>query len=296
MAEDAGNRVPVSKMTPEQKAVHQETVTAGKNWGAANPAPHHSNIVSHFEQATPDEIEYGKNWYKDAHHLAKTIGRGTNTPIHTVAGLFGNYSPQTPWGDNIMNAERVARSKEAIGGPGSGVFASTSQKNAAARMLAGEHHSAVLKGHKIRAFTNLVEHGGDKDPNSPDAVVDRHAVSVAHGTRVPADYYTYGLGNLTSPKLYGAYANLYHRAAQELSRRPEIAQQHGKLSAHQVQAITWLVRQRLNQALEEGASKKRSSKVASQGRRAMEDWTKHRIQYYPELGEKQGMVGYNFGS
>src|SRR6185503_6626237 len=115
----------------------------GHQWHATHPV-HHMNIVNHFNQATEGEKHHGMNWYADAHKTMKAVANDTGVPHHTMAGLVSNYSPQTPWHANILTAARVARHKQALGGPGSGVMASGHQKQAAHRMLQGEHYNNVL--------------------------------------------------------------------------------------------------------------------------------------------------------
>jgi hypothetical protein len=58
---------------------------AGKLWHQANPV-HYGNIVRHYDQATKKEQHDGRNWYAQAHEVAKTISKSTRQPLHTVAG------------------------------------------------------------------------------------------------------------------------------------------------------------------------------------------------------------------
>jgi len=134
-----------------------------------------------------------------------------------------------------------------IGGTGSGAFATTSQKRAADRLLAGERYQTGLSGPKVLAFAHLIEHGGDTDPAGPRAVIDRHALSVAHGSVLSiAQYSTAPVrgvrrrdGTVTH-RHYDHVVTRYHEAVVEISRRA-----HQPVAAHQVQAVTWLVRQLL---------------------------------------------------
>lgn len=209
---------------------------------------HHDNIVSHWHQATPEEKEQGKRWYADAGLVAKALGTlhqgnhpGGNT--HLAAGIIANHSPQNGWEGNLHDAARVLHSGKGIGGPGSGMFASTQQRNADDTMLAGAHHTDVLKSPKVSDFAHLVEHGGDQDASNPHVVVDRHALSVAAGRRMSDKDYS------DFPKsqrhYYGHVVNAYDEAARHIS------QHEGEtIPGHAVQATTWLTRQRLNQAEE----------------------------------------------
>lgn len=235
----------IADMTPEQHKRFRQSEAEATEWHQKNPV-HHQNIIDHYNKATADEKHNGHTWYADAHHMAKVVANDTKTPLHTVAGLISNYSPQTQWHSNIMTAAKVAREKKALGGKGSGVFADERQKAAAHRMLNGEHYDHVIKGQKTHAFAHLIEHGGNKDDTKHHVVVDRHAYSVAAGSRITDA--AFGQTKLKTKKGYSHVADAYHKAAQHLS------EQHGiKIHAHQVQAVTWLVRQRLNSEEEHGA-------------------------------------------
>jgi hypothetical protein len=272
---------------------HKKDVQGGKDWVAARPA-HHQNIVDHYNQATHAEKEFGHNWYDDAHHLTKAVARYTNTGMHEAAGHVANYSPQTDWAQNIHTASRVMRTKEALGGKGSGVFASGKQKEAATRMLNGESHENILKGHKIRAFAHLIEHGGNADPDKPHVVIDRHAAAVAHGDRITDNAYKHGLGGLKSKNLYHSYEQHYHAAAHAINAAHANDPNHKPVQAHQVQAVTWLVRQRKNQESEAGTSKKGASKTAKRTEKSAAAWDTERKTRFPNIDHDiRKMSGYS---
>jgi hypothetical protein len=271
-------------------AQHKSDVQGGHDWVSKRPAGH-QNIVDHYNAATPAEKSFGHSWYGDAHHLTKHVANDTKTPMHTAAGLVGNYSPQTDWAQNIHTAAKVMRTKTAVGGPGSGVFASGAQKTAAHRMLQGDHHTAILKGNKIRAFTHLIEHGGNADSSKPNVVIDRHAAAVAHGDRITDNAYKHGLGGLKSKKLYNSYEQHYHNAAKAINDSNPGGE---KVHAHQVQAVTWLVRQRKNQDMEKGVSKAGSSKTAKRTEKSANAWDAYKGEHHPNLDSNiRKMSGYS---
>jgi hypothetical protein len=280
---------PVSQMNEQEYAVHKERVAKGKvegeAWNAKNKVSAR-HIVEHWQQATPDEKANGENWYRDAHHLARHISNDTGTAMHTMAGLMSNYSPQTHWATNIMNAAKVARLKTGIGGPGSGVMATNNQKRAADRMLSGEHYDQVLSGPKTRAFAHLIEHGGNADPNDPKVVVDRHALSVAAGARASDNAYMFS--KLGTKGRYNEVSGAYHKAAKQISKlegRP--------VEAHQVQAATWLVRQRLNEAHDADLSAKAStSRAGTRARGAIKEWNEYAAEHHPGAMGKEPGTGY----
>ena len=225
------------------------------------------------------------NWYHEAHHLNNYIADATKTPRHVMAGLIANYSPQTNWGTNMVTASEVARTKVARGGPGEGVMAKAFQKHAAQKMLNGEHYDNVLKGEKVRDFAHLIEHGGNKDPNNKRAVIDRHAYSVAAGARM-SDI-GYNNAGLKSKKKYKQVANMYKIAADHISEK-----EGRPIEPHQLQAITWLTRQRLNQEEDQYINKKRGGNSAASGRTHMNHWDKYKEERFPHLTERTPNVGY----
>lgn len=234
-------------MTPDQHRDHLHKTADAKNWHINHP-PSHKHIVNHFNQATHGEKEAGMSWYKNAHAVSHVISKDTGVPHHTVSGLIANYSPQTEWHKNMYVASRVSHEKTAVGGKnqtwekGTRAMASESGKAQGHRILSGEHYDKVLKGHKIRHFAHLVEHGGNKDDKNPHVAIDRHAMSVASGARIPSHAYA-----APTTKKYKGLVGMYSKAADHLNKqsgaKPGDAHH---LQPHQVQATTWLVRQRLN--------------------------------------------------
>ncbi|MFD9735703.1 hypothetical protein [Umezawaea sp. NPDC059074] len=249
------------------------------------------NIVDHWDLANSGEVERGMRWYADARRVARTIANGD---AQLGAGMLAVYSPQQGWAGNILNASRVLKAGKGIGGPGSGIFASTSQKIAADRLLAGEPYDNILTGPKVRDFAHLIEHGGDHDAAAPRVVIDRHALSVACGRALTdAEYGGAPLGGSRrkdgsiTRRLYDHVVSFYVAAARAISEA------NGEnVAAHQVQAVTWLVRQRLNQKSEQ----RRGLTTLERGRtrariNAELAWDEFRANHFPDLAECPG-TGY----
>jgi hypothetical protein len=265
-------------------------------WFQQNPV-HHDNIVGHWNEATDEEKHQGKNWYSDAHIIATVLGEHheklhgptKHGAAHLGAGIVANYSPQMGWTGNIHNAARVLHENKGIGGKGSGMFASEQQKATADRLLAGERHEDALGGPKIQDFAHLIEHGGDRDPQEPRTVIDRHALSVATGKRMSDEDYS------KFPKsqrhYYGHVVSQYDEAAKRIT---ESEGEH--VAAHQVQAVTWLARQRLNQAAEadeQDSNRQSLNKGRERGRERQErDWGEFRQKHYPDMTHEPPGTGY----
>jgi hypothetical protein len=265
-------------------------------WFQQNPV-HHDNIVDHWNQATPDEKSQGKNWYSDAHIIATALGERheklhgptPHGPAHLGAGIVAQYSPQMGWAGNMHNAARVLEHNAGLGGKGSGIFASEQQKKGADRMLKGERHEDVLGGPKIQDFAHLIEHGGDRDPQEPRTVIDRHALSVATGKRMSDE--DYGKFPKSQRHYYGHVVGQYNEAAKRIT---ESEGEH--VAAHQVQAVTWLARQRLNQSAEADetdSNRQRLNKGRANSRTKEEKgWEEFRQKNYADLPHSGPGTGY----
>jgi hypothetical protein len=276
---------------------------------------HHDHIVKHWDQATPEEKDSGMRWYSDAHHVAKAIAKldpsikTDEEASHKGAGVLSAYSPRTNWPMNMFNAAHSFHRQAAIrplkDDPDKPAHTVTMGMHAdkAQRIMDGEHHQPVLKAPKTQDFAHLIEHGGyepqtDEEKKSGAerrlsgrVVVDRHALSVAAGRRitdVENDAHQ-GFPGAQSGKharhYYEHAANTYRNAAAAISEK------EGKpVAAHQVQAVTWLVRQRLNTA-EDQANTNANTKNLGNGRRTNEEnikghWKDFAGEHAPELKEQ----------
>lgn len=275
----------------------------------ANPVDS-KHIVDLFEQATPGEVEAGEVWYPNAHRVAQVMAKRHGIDVRTAAGLLANYSPQKPWGRNMIEAHQVAMTKKPHGGTGAnivvdldaldevnerrvGVMTTSTQKRRAVKLLAaGKDFNEVFAGRnktgsippkslKIRAFGELIANGGQPDgADLPLVVIDRHAAGVARGIRFTEDDFTID-GPSGSLKKYRVYADAYRAAAETLSEK------HGRrITPEQVQAVTWLTRQRLNGETD--------SRRKSLGARDAKEALHYFAQYEPDIAEiiVGGMTGY----
>lgn len=93
-------------------------------------------------------------------------------------------------------------------------------------------------------------------------------------------------GSISHPH-YDHVVSLYHLAAEQLS-----ALAGERISAHQVQAVTWLVRQRLNQEAEQRRGPNRLDKGRNHARANSERaWNEFRTTHLPGLATCPG-TGY----
>lgn len=244
----------------------------------------HENVLHHWEQANDEEKAQGERWYPDAHLVAKAIAK-LHPDIHTDAeaahkgaGVLSAYSPQQNWWANQHNAARSFATGNAIG-KGEGLMVMASHAKAAQRILDGEDHQKVLKGPKTQDFAHLIEHGGMDGHGNPSnrVVIDRHALSVAAGRRLSSDE---GNGFPGSSRHYYEHAaDQYRKAAAVLSDREK---RH--IPPHAVQAVTWLVRQRLNADEDQNSPGGKGRQTVQRNQR--QQWKDLAAEHTPELKDQ----------
>lgn len=299
--------------TPKPQRGQPYEPASGHPWFKQVPL-HHDHIVKHWDQATPEEKDAGMRWYSDAHHVAKAIARldprikTDEEAAHKGAGVLSAYSPRTNWPMNMFNAAHSFRRQAAVrplkDDPDKPQHAVTMGMHAdkAQRIMDGEHHQPVLNAPKTQDFAHLIEHGGYEPQTDEEkasgaerklsgrVVIDRHALSVAAGRRI-TDVENNAHNGF--PGVSGKHARHYyeHAAEQYRNAAAAISEREGKpVAAHHVQAVTWLVRQRLN-AAEDQANARAVARAAGQGRKKSEEnirghWKDFAGQHAPELKEQ----------
>jgi hypothetical protein len=244
----------------------------------------HEHVLHHWDQATDEEKAQGARWYPDAHHVAKAIAKlnpditDDREAAHKGAGVLSAYSPQQNWWANMHNAARSFVTGRAVG-KGEGLMVMGSHANAAQKILDGEDHQKVLKGPKTQDFAHLIEHAGNDEHGQPSkrVVVDRHALSVAAGRRLSSDE----AGGFPSSNrhYYEHAAEHYRRAAAVISDR-----EGRQVAPHEVQAATWLTRQRLNAAEDESSPGGKGRQTVQRNQR--QQWKDLAGEHTPELKEQ----------
>lgn len=298
---------PLEKRDAKGKWTKDET----RAWLARHPVAA-KNVVDMYHQATPGEKAAGQSWYPNAHKIALALAKRDKVNPREAAGLLAAYSPQTAWGRNTVEASEVERTGKPIGGKGAhmsivktpdeleesrvGVMAPGGTATRAAAILSGEDFEEVFAGGrlksgklktsslKVRAFGELIAHGSQVDPAHPRVVIDRHAAGVARGVRFSEE--DYGVdGPSGSVKKYDAYSQAYFGAAKQLT-----AELGRTVTPEEVQATTWLTRQRLNVA---GDSKKAAGQKKRMARDAAEQLNYY-ASYDPDVADivDKPMTGY----
>ncbi len=175
------------------------------------------NIVCAFLAADAETRYSARDWYSQAHEIAREImGLG----LAEGAGVLAVLSPMLSWPRNVALAREVA------GGADSAACLANNLAKAI-RIRNGECPADVVRGPKVHAFwSNIV------DPFcSQTVVIDRHAIDIAFNVAMDDDsrskYFTKGRQN----KLQ----ELYRSAAVEISDLTGEA-----WSPSMVQACSWI--------------------------------------------------------
>ena len=175
-----------------------------------------SNILAIYRQANPGQKRDGMRWYDTAHKLAVRLANSADHDILRAAGVISAISPQMPWDRNQRLAEKTYADKGITGGA-----LGVSVRKADA-IYNGADVLTTLNAPKTKAFALVIA----EPQNRQHVVIDRHALSVAHGRQV-TDTEVAGLGRKGA---YERYADAYRKAAAEAG-----------ITASQMQAITWVV-------------------------------------------------------
>ena len=185
------------------------------------------NIKRVLDQASPEDISVGMEWYRVANTFALGLAEKYDSDLDTTAGVIAAISPRLNWGLNQAYAERMLRDGDA---PLLGM-----SKAKALRIMGGESPDVVFaapkeraqQGQKIRAFYACILR-----PNETDAVcVDRHAYDVANNIENALDEDRKGLER---KGVYEEIAQAYRDVAKERGLLP-----------WQAQAIAWVTWRRL---------------------------------------------------
>jgi hypothetical protein len=171
------------------------------------------NVLATYRTASDAQRGDGILWYAGAHALAVTLARSAGHETLRAAGVISALSPRMPWERN----QKLAIRTYAEGGISNGALGVSVRK--ADAIYRGASVLDTLKAPKTKAFAVIIA-----DPtNTYDVVIDRHAMSIAHGRRVNND-------EMAAPKRrYQTYADAYRKAAAEIGITPS-----------QMQAITWV--------------------------------------------------------
>lgn len=198
-----------------------------------NPGILTRRILRTFDQATPEEIEAGLNWYATARAECQSIARNQSLPLHVVVGVVAALSPNNKWSRNLRDAEQMI-AKWSVGLAVNDVAVCTykAMRQKAWDILNSHRRDHIdldgvltlLNGQKIVAFAECIL-GRDA------CCIDGHAFNIAMGERK----------NLTSPGV-----NVGKRMFRDLQSAYARAAKRRGLAAYEMQAITWTAWRRVH--------------------------------------------------
>ena len=194
-----------------------------------------SNILAIYNLSSAAEIRAGLDWYAVAHNEALSISERHNIPLTTVIGVIAALSPNNKWQRNLDNADALIAAY-LDGETVESVKVSTyhTMKAKAWSILADQLDETDdiltrLNGQKIKSFYECilgVAHG---------ICIDGHALNIWRNER----------HGLTSDKTNigkRLYADIQ---ADYLEAGKAVTYQGRKLTAYEMQAVTWTVWRRI---------------------------------------------------
>lgn len=203
---------------------------------ASDYTPTVENVLAVWDSATPEQIEAGTNWYRDAWLVSQQLADANGIDPIIVAGIIAALSPLNSWGNNINLAARFLDQR---GTMTTGYLKSNLKKageiyrlNRDSDQLQAQTIMDILKGDKTtNFFLSIISSGRE------GVCIDRHAYSLAVNHRFSDTDPTNQLPRLTT-KHYNAVVDIYTEAAQSVG-----------VGAAVMQSVTWTVwRQRFWQA------------------------------------------------
>lgn len=172
--------------------------------------PIYDNLLSIYNDATPEEYDTGREWYADARAtIAALADRIPGFSPITFAGVVAALSPRVRWSTNLDAAMRICRA--AANRKRQPIVAGLTINRDRAWRIAKTGAFSHLKGPKVRAF-------------AANLTGDEYAVTI--------DVWMLAAAGVK-------YANVGNRRAIERAIRA-IAEEH-ELSPAKVQAIIWTV-------------------------------------------------------
>lgn len=189
-------------------------------------------LLALYYGASPQELQEGLDWYKNAHEACDAIGRGYGIPVEKVAGVVAALSPGLQWKLNLEQAEYFIRHVQAGASMDDacalpvGVYGKGNRRKAYRILKSDGAFETVLgllgkRGPKTRAFfTNIA------NPYSYGAVtIDRHAKGAAYNIIENRDKLT-----IVKESEYLTLQKVYQNVAARIGILP-----------HQLQAVVWVV-------------------------------------------------------
>lgn len=209
------------------------------------------NILDHFKLVTPDQIDQGRDWYKNARQWADNISDKTNRDKGRVYATIAALSPNTDWDSNLRQAAHFLMNYDPSMGSKPEDFLPTIGENVhrAAQVhdaQTPEEMAALLgpeSGHpKIHNFYRNIS--GDESGVTIDRWMTRVLLG-QNGNLVDADE---GAKALSGIGHYDSMANAVRRATEQVNKAGGVVtgvDENGEeirstITPAQMQAMLWL--------------------------------------------------------
>lgn len=196
------------------------------------------NLLRYYSLASPEEIEAGKVWYKEANAFCQEVAQQYKLEVWKVAGIVAALSPQTTWVQNKIDARNFIAKR------GRGFMGQRDRVIKAKRILNasnGEEVHSLLstkpgKALKTKAFYRNICLPGFCDTTT----IDRHSLAAALQRPDNTAALSDREGAITE-KQYRFLSECYVKAARKVGLIP-----------HEMQAVVW-TRYRKQRGLEKPA-------------------------------------------
>jgi hypothetical protein len=189
----------------------------------------YNNIMALLMTATPEEVDYWRNWYGNAHADVEALATKYDEPFDLVAAAVAVLSPGNTWKSNLRAAENILlevhddKMSDERDGNIKYRKLSAYPKNAekARNILITGNASGFVTGPKVAVFYNSLI---DPASTKTHMVLDGHAINIWRGVKVP-------LKSIRYPQ----------EERETMIRDYKRAAADSGLGVQEVQAITWFL-------------------------------------------------------
>lgn len=176
------------------------------------------NILTMYEDTSPDLHEAGAAWYPDANAWYAYQAKAFGVSLRVVAAVVSALSPRNRWKRNLSDAQQIlgmAQKKRVDHFPKCATFSKNVEK--AIKIIRLNQPELADSSPKTRAFLKCLE-----NPECDEVVIDVWAQRVAEGDMSRK-------ATFISEKNYKVYADAYREAAHRVD-----------IPVASLQAIVWV--------------------------------------------------------
>jgi hypothetical protein len=179
-----------------------------------------ANLEKLYNAASPDTMERGREWYRNAHNICKGFAEKYGVPFSHVCMVMAILSPAISWHNNIKSCENMLEAYQ-MGAQSTDEFKVTtynSNKKLAWEVL-NERKHFILTRTNMKTYSFFWNMWAVYDDSR--VTIDRHAIKAMEGSTKA------GSRDVSAP-LYRKAQHVYSIIAKEKGLKP-----------HEFQAIIW---------------------------------------------------------